>query len=59
MFILKHNFASLISFSAVRESFSNVYPESEVPNKTTATQLVTKFPDAASVCLKEGGGHVL
>jgi hypothetical protein len=35
-----------------------MYPESEVPNKTT-TQLVTKFPDAASVCLKEGGGHVL
>jgi hypothetical protein len=34
VFILEHYFASK-SFAAVREAFSNAYPDEEVPNKTT------------------------
>jgi hypothetical protein len=33
VFILEHYFA-LKSFAAVREAFSNVYPDKEVPKKT-------------------------
>jgi hypothetical protein len=40
-FILEHYFASK-SFAAVREAFSNAYPDKEVPNKTTIQRLVTK-----------------
>jgi hypothetical protein len=50
VFILEHYFASK-SFAAVREAFSNVYPDKEVPNKTTIHRLVTKFRDTGSVCL--------
>jgi hypothetical protein len=42
VFILENYFASK-SFAAVREAFSNAYPDKEVPNKTTIHQLVTKF----------------
>jgi hypothetical protein len=47
--ILEHYFASQ-SFSAVREAFSNAYPDKEVPNKTIR-RLVTKFWDTGSVYL--------
>jgi hypothetical protein len=40
MFILEHCFASK-SFAAVRETFSNAYPDKEVPNKTILHRLVT------------------
>jgi hypothetical protein len=40
--ILEHYFASKSS-SAVREAFSNEYPDKEIPNKTTTHRLVTKF----------------
>jgi hypothetical protein len=33
VFILEHYFASKLS-AAVREAFSNAYPDKEVPNKT-------------------------
>jgi hypothetical protein len=39
------------SFVAVREAFSNAYPDKEVPNKTTVHRLVTIFRDTGSVCL--------
>jgi hypothetical protein len=42
VFILEHYFASK-SFAAVREAFSNAYPDKEVPNKTIVHRLVTKF----------------
>jgi hypothetical protein len=42
VFILEHYFASK-SFAAVREAFSNAYPDKEVSNKTMH-RLVTKFP---------------
>jgi hypothetical protein len=48
MFILEHYFESK-SFAAVREAFSNAYPDKEVPNKTIHRP-VTKFPDTGSVC---------
>jgi hypothetical protein len=51
VFILEHHFAS-ISFAAVSESFSNAYPDKELPNKTTIYRLVTKFRDTGSVCHK-------
>jgi hypothetical protein len=38
-------------FVAVREAFSNAYPDKEVPNKTTIHLPVTKFRDTGSVCL--------
>jgi hypothetical protein len=49
VFILEHYFASK-SFAAVREAFSNAYPDKEVPNKTIR-RLVTKFRETGSVCL--------
>jgi hypothetical protein len=49
VFILEHYFTSK-SFAAVREAFSNAYPDKEVPNKTTVERLVTKFRDTGSVC---------
>jgi hypothetical protein len=48
MFILEHYFAPT-SFAAVRETFSNAYPDKEVPKKTIR-RLVTKFRDTGSVC---------
>jgi hypothetical protein len=49
VFILEHYFASK-SFAAVPEAFSNVYPDKEVPNKTTIHKLVT-FRGTGSVYL--------
>jgi hypothetical protein len=40
VYILKHYFVSK-SFIAVREAFSNAYPDKEVPNKTTIHRLTT------------------
>jgi hypothetical protein len=54
VFILEHYFASK-SFAAVREAFSNAYPDKEVPNKTPTHRLVTKF--RVDACLREGGKH--
>jgi hypothetical protein len=51
VFILEHHFASK-SFAAVREAFSNAYPDKEVPNKTTIRRLVTSFRDTGNVCDK-------
>jgi hypothetical protein len=48
VFIIEHNFATK-SFAAVREAFSNPYPEKAAPNKTSIHQLVTKFRDRGSV----------
>jgi hypothetical protein len=48
--ILEHHFASK-SFAAVREAFSDAYPDKEVPNKTVHL-LITKFRDTGSVCDK-------
>jgi hypothetical protein len=42
VFILEHKFALKLS-TAVREEFSNVYPDKEVPNKKTIHCLVTTF----------------
>jgi hypothetical protein len=50
VFILEHYFASK-SFAAVREAFSNAYPDKEVPSKTTIHRLVKKFRDTGSVCV--------
>jgi hypothetical protein len=50
VFILKHHFASKL-FAAVREAFSNAYPDKHVPNKSIVHRLVTKFWDTGSVCL--------
>jgi hypothetical protein len=49
VFILDHYFESKL-FAAVREAFSNAYPDMEVPSKTTVHRLVTKFWDTGSVC---------
>jgi hypothetical protein len=49
VFILEH-YLQWKSFAAVREAFSNVYPD-EVPNKTTIHRLVTKFQEKGSVYL--------
>jgi hypothetical protein len=50
VFILEHYFASK-SFAAVREAFSNSYPDKEVPNKTTTIHLlVTKSRDTGGIC---------
>jgi hypothetical protein len=35
VFILEYHFASKSFAAAVREAFSNAYPDKEVPNKTT------------------------
>jgi hypothetical protein len=48
VFILEHYFASK-SCAAVREAFSNAYPDKELPNKTIHL-LVTKFRGTGSVC---------
>jgi hypothetical protein len=48
--ILENYFASK-SFAAVREAFSNAYPDKEVPNKVTIQRLVTEFRDTGSVCV--------
>jgi hypothetical protein len=60
VFILEHYFASK-SFAAVREGFSNAYPDKEVQNKTTIHRLVTTFRDTAKAdaCLRGGGGYFL
>jgi hypothetical protein len=50
VFILEHHFASK-SFAAVREAFSNAYPDKELPNIPTIYRLVIKFQDAGSVCV--------
>jgi hypothetical protein len=47
VFVLEHYFASK-SCAAVREAFSNAYPDKEVPNKR-AVQLVTTFLDTGNV----------
>jgi hypothetical protein len=49
VFILENYLASK-SFAAVREAFSNAYPDKEVPNKTTIHRLVTASRDTGSVC---------
>jgi hypothetical protein len=49
VFILEHYFASK-SFGAIREAFSNAYPDKEVPNKTIH-RLVTIYGNTGSVCL--------
>jgi hypothetical protein len=49
VFILEYYFTSK-SFAAVREAFSNAYPDKELPNKTTIQQLVT-IRDTGSVCV--------
>jgi hypothetical protein len=41
------------SFIAVREAFHQVYPDKEVPNKTTVHRLVKKFRETESVCNKK------
>jgi hypothetical protein len=48
VFILEHYFASK-SFRAVRGTFSNAYPDNEVPNMTAIHRLVKKFRDTISV----------
>jgi hypothetical protein len=50
VFILEHYFASKL-YAAVREAFSNAYPDKEVPNKTTIHRLVIQFQDKEDVCL--------
>jgi hypothetical protein len=51
VFVLEHYFASK-SFAAVREAFSNAYPDKKVPNKTTIHRAFTEFRDTGSVCDK-------
>jgi hypothetical protein len=42
VFILEHYFASK-SFAAVREAFSNAYPDKEVPNKTPVIKPLARY----------------
>jgi hypothetical protein len=58
VFILEYYFASK-SFAAVREAFSNAYPDKEIPNKTTIHRMVRKRRNTRSVSLRESGGHLL
>lgn len=51
-FILNHYFASK-SFAAVRETYSNAYPDKEIPSKTAIHRLVTQF--RVDDCLRERG----
>jgi hypothetical protein len=44
VFILEQHFP-LKQFPTVYEAFSYVYPDKEVPNKTTIYRLVTTFQD--------------
>jgi hypothetical protein len=57
VFILEHHF-TLKSFAAVREAFSNPYPDKEMPSKTTIHRLVTKFQDTGSVCDRKHIRHL-
>jgi hypothetical protein len=50
VFIFEHHFVSK-SFAAVREAFSNAYPDKEVPNKIAIHRLVKTFRDTGSSCL--------
>jgi Holliday junction resolvase len=50
VFILEHYLASK-SFAAIREAFSNGFPDKEVPNKATVHRLEVKFRDTGSVYL--------
>jgi hypothetical protein len=50
MFIFEH-YCAPKSFSVLREAFNNVYPDKEVPNKTTIHGLVTKSRNTGTVCL--------
>jgi hypothetical protein len=56
VFILEHCFASK-SFAAVRETFSNAYPDKEVPSKTTVHRLVTNNISGQRKCLPETSAH--
>jgi hypothetical protein len=49
VFIPKHYFASKL-FAAVREAFSNAYPDKKVPNKTAIHRLVRIFRETGSIC---------
>jgi hypothetical protein len=53
VFILENYFASK-SFAAVREAFSNGYPDKELPNTTTIHRLVKKFQ--VNAYFREGVG---
>lgn len=46
----EHYFAKK-SFAAVPKSFSNVYPNKEVQNKTTMHRMATFWDTELSVCL--------
>jgi hypothetical protein len=50
VFIVEHYCASK-SHAAFSEAFSNVYPDKEVPNKTSIHRLLTTFLDTGSVCV--------
>jgi hypothetical protein len=52
VFILESFFASK-AFIAVRAASHRVYPDKEVPNKTTVHRLVKKFRKTGSVCDKK------
>jgi hypothetical protein len=56
LFIPEHYSASK-SFAAVREAFSNAYPDKKVLNKETIHRLVTKFWDTGSVCDRKHVRH--
>jgi hypothetical protein len=58
VFILEHYFAPKSS-AALREAFSNAYPDKEVLNKTTKHRLVTQFRDVGNVCFQKAGGNLL
>jgi hypothetical protein len=49
MFIFEYYLPSE-SFSALREAFSNAYPDNEAPNKITINRLAIKFRDTGTVC---------
>jgi hypothetical protein len=54
VFVREQYFASKLS-AAVRESFSNGYPDKTVASKTTIHRLGTKCWDTGSVCLCQVG----
>jgi hypothetical protein len=51
VFAVEHYFVSK-SFVAVREAFSNVHPDKEVPTKKTVHRLATKCWDSGNVSVK-------
>jgi hypothetical protein len=51
IYSLAERYFALKSLPAVREAFSNVYPDKEALNKITIHQLVTQFRDTGSVYL--------